>query len=79
MLTLAVEYIYVNPAWKWFQKWESHSAANPYGHSAVRYTLPSGNLSEIVLVARGTKAYEYRWSSWGRNGEFYAPQRLFIF
>jgi hypothetical protein len=49
----SVEYIYVNPywataplAWLFQRSFHSQSAANPYGHSAIRYRLPSG-ISQI--------------------------------
>eukprot|EP01116_Phalansterium_solitarium_P014043 TRINITY_DN31556_c0_g1_i1.p1 TRINITY_DN31556_c0_g1~~TRINITY_DN31556_c0_g1_i1.p1 ORF type:complete len:346 (-),score=93.34 TRINITY_DN31556_c0_g1_i1:171-1208(-) len=50
----AIEYLYVNPAYKRWKAllpgYESDVAANPYGHSAIRYTLPSGQQKLMNIV-----------------------------
>jgi len=47
----AMEYIYVNPAFSAFNwPWNSHLSMNPYGHSALRYTLPNGEQTVMNIT-----------------------------
>ena len=52
----AIEYIYVNPPWSVVSSpiYSSQTNFNPYGHSAVRYSVPlgEGKYEQKVLLKK---------------------------